>query len=142
MSSNPNDALERRDMDGTGGGSTSRSLTDIARSLVDGTSINWREFFSLFVAGWFLWVAGLLSSAISGAYRAVGIAVSWVIETTFAIWELIPASQTWLVAEAFDAAGRSLSEFGAIAFIVGVGLIIAWFVVMESIVAFLRGWWA
>jgi len=29
-----------------------------------------------------------------------------------------------------------------IAFIVGVGLIIAWFVVMESIVAFLRGWWA
>jgi hypothetical protein len=127
-------------MENPGPGGGRRTLSEIAKRIVDGNRIRWQELFALFISGVFLWVAGLLSAFISGVYTALARGVSWAIEFIYDIWALVPESQAWIVREAFDAASESLSEFGPLAFIVGVGLVIAWFVALESIIAFLRGW--
>ena len=139
--SNPADEPATMQEAGSGGGTIARSLQEVAGSLVVEGRIRWRELFALLVSGWFLWLAGLLSTLISGVYRALAAGISWVIETTLGVWTLLPDSQTWLVRESFEAAARSLeSEFGALAYVIGVALVIAWFVAMESIIAFFRGW--
>lgn len=127
------------DSTGQASGSQEESL---AESMVDGTQIKWRDLFGLLASGIFLWMAGLLSSFISGMYRLLAYGVSWAIESMFTVWEAIPNSQTWIVERSFEIAGSSIeSEFGVMAFLVGVVLLIVWFVAIESIVAFFRGWW-
>ena len=135
---NPQHELETTDNPGPGGGR--RTLSEIAEDVVDGNQIRWQELLALLTSGVFLWAAGLLSAFISGVYTALARGVSWVIESTYDVWALVPESQAWIVREAFEAASRSLSEFGLLAYILGVGLVIAWFVALESIIAFLRGW--
>lgn len=125
-------------LDNGGGSSDTDSL---ASRFVNGVTVDWRGIIATVIKGSMLMWAGLLATFYSGMFSGMEHVFTTIVDQAVRVPVHHLGNVIDLIGQSFDVSAASLqSEFGVFAFVAGVAVVAMWFVAMESIVAFARGY--